>query len=342
MAPRVSLGLPVYNGENFVEHAIDSVIKQDLNDFELVIADNASTDGTEAICRAAAAQDRRIKYVRNPQNLGAATYYNLCFSLTSGQYFKWCAHDDFISPNFLTGCVRVLDKEDAAVIAYGKMEYVDAEGKIIPRTADQDPEVSVFEVPLPDMRHMSPAARFRLLASIGGSDNAMFGLMRRVAVARTSLHRKYYMSDRALLAEMALLGIFVRAYGVVLYNRDHPGRSTKIASKAGRSTWTNPAAKTNRSFEHLSLLSHHFENAFRYRHTAALWVTVPYLIGWAANPLRLGWCILELIGIVSPSLRVALGRFAWRVANFAVFRKLIAPRVVRAQHVPDVKPNGKA
>jgi glycosyltransferase involved in cell wall biosynthesis len=58
---KLSIGLPVYNGEKFLEKCLDSLLAQTFSDFELIISDNASTDNTEAICRTYAAQDQRIR-----------------------------------------------------------------------------------------------------------------------------------------------------------------------------------------------------------------------------------------------------------------------------------------
>ena len=70
--PTVSLGLPVYNGENYLAATLDALLAQTYRDFELIICDNASTDGTEAIGRRYAAADRRVRYHRNAENIGAS------------------------------------------------------------------------------------------------------------------------------------------------------------------------------------------------------------------------------------------------------------------------------
>ena len=86
---RVSIGLPVYNGEKYLEQALISILSQTYTDFELIISDNASTDRTQAICREYAAKDPRIRYYCNEENLGAAPNHNRVFELASGEYFKW-------------------------------------------------------------------------------------------------------------------------------------------------------------------------------------------------------------------------------------------------------------
>src|SRR6266849_10693746 len=95
--PRVSIGMPVYNREKYVGASIEAHLNQTYTDFELVITDNASTDRSDEICRAFAAKDSRVKYYRNPQNLGAAGNYNRCFELSVGEYFRWTLSDDLVS-----------------------------------------------------------------------------------------------------------------------------------------------------------------------------------------------------------------------------------------------------
>src|SRR4030081_743097 len=89
---KVAIGIPVYNGSNYLAAAIDSILAQSHGDFDLLISDNASTDGTEEICRAYAQKDRRIRYIRQQKNVGAATNYNMVVGMTDSPYFKWAAH----------------------------------------------------------------------------------------------------------------------------------------------------------------------------------------------------------------------------------------------------------
>ena len=100
MTPRVSLGFPVYNGERYLAAALDSLLGQTFRDLEVVICDNASTDRTAELCAAYAARDARVRYHRNPTNLGAAPNFNRTFELSRGEYFKWAAHDDVCAPTF--------------------------------------------------------------------------------------------------------------------------------------------------------------------------------------------------------------------------------------------------
>src|SRR5262245_32943693 len=92
--PRLCIGVPVYNGERYLEPAIGSLLAQTFSDFRLIISDNASTDGTEEICRALARRDRRIEYHRSTRNRGPAWNFNRVVELADAEYFKWAAYDD--------------------------------------------------------------------------------------------------------------------------------------------------------------------------------------------------------------------------------------------------------
>ena len=128
-SPRVSVGIPVYNGERYLEVAIVSVLNQTYQDFELIISDNASSDHTREICMEYAKQDPRIRYYRNDKNLGAAPNYNRVFQLSDAEYFKWADYDDLIAPDFLSKCIRILDQNPSVVLCYPRAMIIDENGK---------------------------------------------------------------------------------------------------------------------------------------------------------------------------------------------------------------------
>ncbi len=101
--------MPVYNGASFIRAALDSLLAQTFSDFELIISDNASTDGTESICRAYAGKESRIRYVRQPANRGAAFNFSFVLSQASGQYFMWAAHDDSWDKDYISSCISILE-----------------------------------------------------------------------------------------------------------------------------------------------------------------------------------------------------------------------------------------
>ena len=135
--PRLTIGLPIYNGEQLLPQALESMLTQEFDDFEVVISDNASVDRTPELCAAYAAKDRRIRYVRNERNLGSIPNFNKLVGLAKGEYFKWAAHDDWCEPEFVGRCVEVLDADPGVVLCHAKATRVDeAMGKL----SNVDPE----------------------------------------------------------------------------------------------------------------------------------------------------------------------------------------------------------
>src|SRR5581483_2124327 len=136
-SPKVSIGLPVFNGERYLAETIQSILAQTFSDFELIISDNASTDRTEDICRSFAAVDGRIRYVRNKHNIGAVGNYNNVQRLARGAYFRWANYDDLIAPNMVARCVEVLDNEPTVILAYTKSQLIDQDGVVLSTYTDR-------------------------------------------------------------------------------------------------------------------------------------------------------------------------------------------------------------
>lgn len=215
--PTVSIGLPVFNGAEFLAETLDSILGQTFRDFELIICDNASTDGTEAICRSYAARDPRIRYHRQPRNVGACRNYDMSFEMGRGRYFKWAAHDDKLAPTFLERLVEVLEADPDCVLVHPLSAFIDAEGKPIERN-----HVDGIALDSAD-----PAARLRQwLCPPKALCNPVFGLMRRSAMAKTPLHGDYVASDRVFLAAMTLQGRCREVPERLFLRRLHDGNST--------------------------------------------------------------------------------------------------------------------
>ena len=111
----VSIGLPVFNGELHLSEALESLRTQSFEDFKLTIMDNASTDRTAEIGQEAAEDDRRIRFVRNSENIGAARNFNRVFRFADSKYFKWAAADDVCAPRFLERALEVLEGDGSVV-----------------------------------------------------------------------------------------------------------------------------------------------------------------------------------------------------------------------------------
>ena len=237
--PRVSIALPVYNGEEYVGPAIESLLAQTFTDFELVIVDNASTDRTSEICRAFAAGDSRVRYHRNERNIGGGPNQNRGFELANrAPYFKWAAHDDLHAPTFLERCVEALDRDPGAVLAFTRAELIDAEGNTIgPRTRT---------LPLD-----SPDATVRFEAILPGYDCLdMFSVMRREALTQRPVLGLFPDADGVLLASLVLRGRFHEVPEVLFYNRRHATQagSTYYGDARGWATWWDPDNARRRVF----------------------------------------------------------------------------------------------
>ncbi len=224
--PRVSIGLAVYNGEKYLEEAIGSILAQTFTDFELIISDNASTDRTADICTKYAAQDSRIRYVRNATNIGGANNENRTFQLARGEYFRWAAHDDICAPELLEQCVKVLDDHPDVVLCQTAVVIIDEHGNSHGTEQNYVGTAS------------TPAQRFRQLYSMHHRCESTYGLMRSNIMRRTRLQLNYTDSDRVLLCELALYGPFYQIPEPLFYKRVHPGNQYK--DWQGRMAWFLP------------------------------------------------------------------------------------------------------
>jgi glycosyltransferase involved in cell wall biosynthesis len=213
--PRVSVGIPVYNGERYVAQTIECIVAQSFRDFELIISDNGSSDRTRGICESYAARDARIRYYRNETNRGAAWNHNRVFELSSGKYFKWQCHDDLCHPQFLEKCVAVLDREPAVVLCYSQFVRIDAEGKQVEvKTYGWDP---VASSPIP--QDGRPHERFRAVIRRMNTCEEIYGVMRADVARQTRLIGSYTQSDANFLAELALRGRFCEIPEPLFYYR---------------------------------------------------------------------------------------------------------------------------
>ncbi|MDG2261899.1 MAG: glycosyltransferase family A protein, partial [Actinomycetota bacterium] len=127
-APLVTIGIPIYNGSNYLKAALSSILEEDHEHLEILIADNASTDDSLAIVSAVADGDPRVRILGSDTNRGAAWNYNRLVDEASGEYFKWAAHDDVCLPNYVSSCVGVLQTRPEVVLTYPQTSIIDSEG----------------------------------------------------------------------------------------------------------------------------------------------------------------------------------------------------------------------
>ena len=123
--PIVSIGLPVYNGEDFLKYALDSLLSQTFRDFEIIISDNASTDNTPKICQEYVLRDKRIRYIRQNNNMGALWNFNFVLKQSNKEYFIWVSADDKLHPEFLEKNIDILEKNKNVVCSIGDVIYSD-------------------------------------------------------------------------------------------------------------------------------------------------------------------------------------------------------------------------
>lgn len=215
MSPRVALGMPVYNGAEYVAAALDSLLAQTFRDFELVISDNASTDATGSICREYEKRDPRIRYFRNHRNMGVAYNFRRVFELSHAEYFKWVVHDDLCEPTYVERCVEVLDASPPSVVlCYPKTILIDEQG------ADIEPFEDRMDVP-----QETPHERLEYLHRHLRLCHCGLGLIRSDALRRTRLIDGFESSDVVMLEELAMLGRF-REHPEALYRRRIHGASS--------------------------------------------------------------------------------------------------------------------
>jgi glycosyltransferase involved in cell wall biosynthesis len=225
-APRLTIGLPTYNGERYLEAAVRALLEQTFGDFELVISDNASTDGTAAVCRALASEDERIRYLRQPTNIGSAANHNVLIDEARGELFKWASDDDLYDHRLLQRCVDLLDADPDVVLAHSGDCYIGPDDQVI--------GASTYRLVTGDP---SPRRRFRsVLYERGGND--FYGVMRTDVLRRTHRHGSYHNADRTFVAEMALHGRFAHDPEVLYFRRDHADRSER---STGRVTDDRPS-----------------------------------------------------------------------------------------------------
>lgn len=227
---KVFIGLPVFNGAEFLRDAVESLLNQTYRDFRLLISDNASTDGTEELCRELAGQDSRIIYHRHAQNMGAAPNFNFCVDQANGKYFKWMAHDDICQPTYLERCVDVLEHDPEVVLCHTRVQGIDAAGSV---RGDYTEELT--------FNHPDPIVRFARAMALDHGCVSVFGVMRLDVLKQSARIAPFIGSDRPLLAELALHGRLEYVPEPLFLWREHKNRSIRL-SRNERLEWFDARA----------------------------------------------------------------------------------------------------
>ena len=260
--PPVSVGLPLYNAERYLDGCLESLLGQTYGDFELVISDNASDDGTEAICREAARRDERVRYERLEENVGAIGNFNRVCERASGRYFKWAADDDRCAPTFLKRCVELLEADAGVVWCHPLTRHIGPEGEPIPPAADPalppGAESHSLLGPSAGAKYDRAAERawqrFRgvVLGTTWCSD--AYGLIRMDALRQTRLYLPCFGAEKLLMAELALLGRFEEIPEVLFHQRVHAGAASSLSSGSAEAAFARAGAASRFSTARLTLL----------------------------------------------------------------------------------------
>ena len=307
--PLVSVGVPVFNGERYLREAIRSILDQTYRNLELIISDNASTDGTRSICEEEAANDSRVRYCRSDTNRGLAWNFNNLVDLARGPYFKWMSCDDTMEETFIRCAVDALESHPDAVLSHSDTRVIGTDGEFL---RDDWTKITVADD--------DPVRRFRELMIEPHTCMWQFGLIRLDALRGLPWRPMggYSHADGILLARLALIGWFHRTPEPLFSYRRHPEQSMAVyAAAAGRldrhalAAFVNPAMEGRLVFPNWRLLRENAATAasglvpLRRRPLALLWV-----VRWALRKRAL--LLSELAVGVRTCVDCARGRLPSR------------------------------
>jgi glycosyltransferase involved in cell wall biosynthesis len=231
--------MPAFNSERWIDTAVQSILSQSFRDLELIISDNASTDGTYGICERLARADSRVRLLRNERNLGVSRNYRAVFAAARGRYFKWASSSDWCAPTFIEKCVAALERDRTAVLA-------------CPRTAIFEDTIDAAQAYDQDIELLSgePAARFIELLSKLRLNNAINGLIRRDALLRASRLGVYMSADVVLASELALMGRFLRIDERLFFRRMSIETATTLMSAREVALYLVPTTRALLRWQH--------------------------------------------------------------------------------------------
>lgn len=224
-APLLTFGVPVRNAETVMSRLLDSILAQDLQDFEIVICDNESSDRTPEICRAYAARDSRVRFYANPANIGSNQNFNRVLELARGKFFRWIGSDDWLEPTYASQCIAMFEQRPDA---FGVTTYQDH---------TDDAGVRHYCEFL-DRRPDSPYAHVRLRRMLWFMNadyryiDPIYTMVRREALLKTHrLNMNVVWADQVLGAEMGLNGSFVHVPHCLAHRRVTPISSWQTCLK---------------------------------------------------------------------------------------------------------------
>jgi glycosyltransferase involved in cell wall biosynthesis len=291
LKPLVGVGLPVYNGQEFLSDAIESVLAQTFRDFQLIISDNASTDRTEEICREYASKDARVSYHRATENRGIAWNYNRVFELSSNEYFMWFSHDDVLASSYIERCLEVLRSDPTIVLCFSNWGEIDGAGKLLHTYKSR----VVMDSP-------NCSERFRAAIRLDHLCEPWCGLTRSAIAKKTGLYGSFADYDRVLFAELGLHGRFLEISEALFLRREHMGRSIYLhPTRFERTAWIDPQRRDAIVFPHFRELREFWRavgraHLARHERAACYWALLQWTkTNWRRMIVDIRTAVLELV-----------------------------------------------
>ena len=232
--PKVTIGLPVYNGELSLSQSIDSVLKQSFTDFELIISDNASTDSTAEICKNFTQLDNRVVFIRHEKNRGPYWNFNFLLEKARGMYFVWLADDDYWHPDFLLENVNVLDNHKNIVCSIGKVETFDKlqENGIKEKSVKYPKLIENYVISRRNQMISvtypvsgSYSKKVRQFLKNPGSNSRFYGLYRKEILQKCFIKRPFIAVENVIFLNLLKYGDLYEVDKILLY-RFNQGLST--------------------------------------------------------------------------------------------------------------------
>ncbi len=226
----VSIGVPVYNGGSYLAGSLTSLTAQTYRNLEIIISDNASTDGSTDVCREFAARDPRVRYSRLPENIGGVANHNRVLELAGGEFFMWASSDDIWLSTYVERCLAELRAHPDVVLVYSINARIDADG----RAGEPIP-------PGPPLDGDDVVERFARLMDIYRPIEPFYGLVRHGALLRSARLTRHPGFDRIVLAELGLRGKLRQIPAPLYCRRIHQQQSIRAyPGLRSRYRWIDP------------------------------------------------------------------------------------------------------
>ncbi len=213
--PLVSIGLPAYNGAQYIREAVDSLLAQDYDHFELIISDNCSNDGTWEILKEYSLKDHRIKLSQNEKNMGANYNFIRVHELSKGKYFMWAAHDDKWEPSYIRECVLKLEENPNAILCSTDIYFIDENNKPLTNHYWSTYKLNDLSMENIDERIINYWGR----GYSHPMNHYIYGLYRYEIIKQLNFDITCYGNDVVIMFEATLLGLFEKVPHTLNYYR---------------------------------------------------------------------------------------------------------------------------